>query len=491
MMTGTMTKAALEGIPGVSSVSDEPSTLDAYAGDLSFVGKGSPRFLVKVESADAVQEVVKLAKETATPLVPVSSGAPHFYGDTVPAAGDAVVLDLSGMKKISFISRVGRVAVFEPGVTFGELIPAVAKEGLRLNLPLQPRSTKSVVGSMLSREAVILPHYHWDISDPIGSTEVVFGTGEMFRTGAAAGPGTIEEQRQAGGAQKEAAGPSANSWHRVLQGSQGTMGIVTWASTRCELIPHVEQPYFIGSSDLTKLLEAVHWLVRLRLGNECFIINKADFAGLLTDGPGDYARLAAGLPSWILFFNLAAYDYLPQLKIKGQIEDTRELLQRMGVQAVQSVGGVAAGQFLEVVRRPSNEPYWKLRPRGACQDIFFVTTYGKIPGLLKAMNAVAEARGFQSGTMGVYLQPIVQGTSCHCEFNLFYDPRNPGEADAVRALATDAIQPLMEAGAFFSRPFGEAARQIMNRDAATIEALKKVKAIVDPAGILNPGKLCF
>jgi FAD/FMN-containing dehydrogenase len=31
----------------------------------------------------------------------------------------------------------------------------------------------------------------------------------------------------------------------------------------------------------------------------------------------------------------------------------------------------------------------------------------------------------------------------------------------------------------------------MNRDAASVEALKKVKAIVDPAGILNPGKLCF
>ncbi len=49
----------------------------------------------------------------------------------------------------------------------------------------------------------------------------------------------------------------------------------------------------------------------------------------------------------------------------------------------------------------------------------------------------------------------------------------------------------MNAGAFFSRPFGEAARQIMNRDAAGVEALKKFKAIVDPAGILNPGKLCF
>jgi FAD/FMN-containing dehydrogenase len=77
------------------------------------------------------------------------------------------------------------------------------------------------------------------------------------------------------------------------------------------------------------------------------------------------------------------------------------------------------------------------------------------------------------------------------EFNLFYDPEDERETRIVRSLAASTIQPLMNAGAFFSRPFGEAAKEIMNRDAAGVEALKRFKAIVDPAGILNPGKLCF
>jgi FAD/FMN-containing dehydrogenase len=487
-----VTESALAGAVGKENVSEAPAALEAYAGDMSFVGKVRPRFVAKVGDLQTLQALMALAKETGTPLVPVSSGPPHFHGDTVPSTGDAVIVDLSGMKKIDLIDPFERVAsIVEPGVTFGELITAVAEKGLRLNMPLQPRATKSVVGSMLSREPVIMPHYHWDISDPIGSTEVVFGTGDMFRTGAAAGPGGIAEQRAGGGVQKEAAGPSAMSLHRLLQGAQGTMGIVTWASVRCELLPEKEKPYFIASSDVAKLMEAAHWLIRLRLGNELLILSAADMAALMTDTDAAHARLIAKLPPWVLFFNLAAYKYFPDMRLQGQVEDTRDLLQRLGLQTVQNVGGVAAPKFLESIRRPSDEPYWKLRRQGGCQDIFFLTTNARIPGLVKTMTEVAEAAGYRTGKMGVYLQPVVQGTGCHVEFNLFYNPADQAEASVVRELATRAIQPLMNAGAFFSRPFGEAAKQIMNRDAAGVEALKKVKTIVDPAGILNPGRLCF
>lgn len=487
-----VTESELASVVGAANVSADPAVLDGFAGDHSFVGKVRPQFVAKVDGLETVKKLVTLAKETNTPLVPVSSGGPHFYGDTVPSSGDAVIVDLSGMKKVDLIDGFERVAsMVEPGVTFGELIPVVAEHGLRLNIPLQPRATKSVVGSMLSRDAVIMPHYHWDIADPIGSTEVVFGTGDKFWTGSAAGPGNIAQQRAGGGVQKEAAGPSATSLHRLFQGSQGTMGICTWASVRCELLPSREQPYFVASNDVAKLLQAAHWLIRLRLGNELFILNNVDVAALMAENDLAYAKLVAKLPSWVLFFNLGAYNYFPDMRLEGQIKDTRELLQRLSLQTVQNVGGIAAGEFLEAVRGPSAEPYWKLRRAGGNQDVFFLTQFARIPGLVKIMTDAVEAAGYPAGKMGIYLQPIVQGSSCHVEFNLPYDPADQAEADVVRRLATSTIQPLMNGGAFFSRPFGEAARWIMNRDAASVEALKKFKAIVDPAGILNPGKLCF
>ncbi len=479
-------------IVGADNVSHAPATLNEYSRDISFVNTVKPELVVKPRNTGDIKKIVNLAKETLTPLVPISSGPPHFRGDTVPGIGGAIIVDLSGMKKIVRVDRLNRVAMFEPGVTFGELIPAVAKEGLMLNMPLKPRQSKSVISSLLEREPVIMPKYHWDIADPLGSIEVVFGTGDVFRTGAAAGPGTIEEQWEAGGAQKEAAGPSAASWHRVIQGSQGTMGIVTWASARCELLPSVEEPFLIGSSQLDKILETVHWLIRLRLVNECFMLNNPILAAILAEKwPEGYHNLKETLPPWILFFNIAGYEYLPEERVSSQIEDMRDVTQRVGVEPVPSIGRVSASELLEAARRPSEEPYWKLRYKGACQEIFFLTIYDKLSELIRVMYAAVDEAGYSPTDIGIYLQPIAQGTSCHCEFNLFYDPENLGEVARIKNLSISAISNLMARGAFFSRPYGENTRMIMNRDAATVAALKKVKGIADPANIMNPGKLCF
>jgi len=181
-------KEKLVKIVGAGNVMYEQTVLDEYSRDMSFVNAVRPACVVKPINSGDVQKIVNLANETLTPLVPVSSGPPHFRGDTVPGTGGAVVVDLSGMKKVIRIDRARRVAMVEPGVTFGELIPEVEKEGLRLNMPLLPRKSKSVVGSMLEREPVTMPKYQWDIADPMAGAGVCFGTGDEFRTGQAAGP---------------------------------------------------------------------------------------------------------------------------------------------------------------------------------------------------------------------------------------------------------------------------------------------------------------
>ncbi len=485
-------KEKLVKIVGAGRVSDDPAALDEYSRDMSFVNAVRPLGVVKPKNATEIRQIVKLANETLTPLVPVSSGPPHFRGDTVPGTGGAVIVDLSGMKKIINVDRARRVAMVEPGVTFGELIPAAAKEGIRLNLPLLPRPTKTVVGSLLEREPVIMPKYQWDVSDPLACVEVIFGSGDEFRTGQAAGPGTVKQQWDVGGVQKAPYGPGIASWHRLIQGSQGTIGIVTWASMRCELLPSLEEPFVVTSSDLTTLLDLTAWLIRLKMANECFILNNVNLAAIFArKWPGDYQRIKDALPTWVLFYNVAGYEYLPEERVSAHIKDITAITQRLGVEAVRTAGEVSAGEILKAVQRPSAEPYWKLRYKGACEDVLFLTINDRLEGQIAVMNELAEMAGYPTSDMGVYIQPVVQGTGVHCEFNLFYDPENAGEANRVRGLAVAAVKELMAANAFFSRPYGENAGTIVNRDAATLAVLNKLKDIFDPNHVMNPGKACF
>jgi hypothetical protein len=485
-------KEKLSKIVGARNVSYSQAALDEYSSDMSFVNSVRPLCVVKPTTAGEVQKIVQLANKTRTPLVPVSSGSPHFRGDTVPGAGGAVIVDLGQMKKVVFVDRPRRVAMVEPGVTFEELIPQVKKEGLRLNMPLLPRKSKSVIGSILEREPILMPKYQWDISDPLACTEVFFGTGEEFRTGQAAGPGTVKEQWKVGGLQKAPYGPGTASWHRLIQGAQGTMGIVTWASMRCELLPSLEEPYVVGSPNLGPLLDLTSWLIRLRMVNECFILNNTNLAAIFAHNwPVEFKDLKDTLPPWTLFYTVAGYEYAPEERVDTHIGDITGITQRLGLEAVKAAGRISANDILKTVQQPSAEPYWKLRYKGSCQDIFFLTIQDRLEDQIGAMIGQAEKAGYPVSDLGVYIQPVVQGTSYHCEFNLFYDSGNPNERKRVKDLSAQATRNLMAKGAFFSRPYGENAGMILNRDAATIAVLNKLKNIVDPNNIMNPGKICF
>jgi len=481
----------LEKIVGGENIVETTEELEQFSKDMSFVARVRPKSVVKVKTADEIQQLIKWANEAKTPLVPVSSGPPHFRGDTVPGTGGAVIVDLSGMKRIIRVDARNRVAMVEPGVNFIELIPILAREGLRLNLPLLPRKTKSVVASMLDREPVIMPLFQWDIQDPLTCIEVVFGSGDLFRTGSAAGPGTLEQQWAAKQAQVNPMGPGQTDIARIVQGSQGTMGIVTWATVRCEKIPKMQKPFIIGAAEPEKLIELVYRMLWLKIVDECIIVNGTALAAMVTTSPEQYSRLKNNLPRWILFFCLAGYDYFPAERVVFQEKEMMEAAQHIGIEPGSSLAGISAFEMLKLLAQPSDDPHWKLRQKGACQDIFFQTTMDKVPKFTDIMFDAAGKHGYYNSDIGIYIQPLVQGTSCHVEFELLYNPAEAKESAKIKEIEIRSAEALMSAGAFFSRPYGAICDLAYRRDAETTAALRKVKRIFDPNNIMNSGKLCF
>jgi len=139
----------------------------------------------------------------------------------------------------------------------------------------------------------------------------------------------------------------------------------------------------------------------------------------------------------------------------------------------------------------AKEPHWKLRSKGGVRDIFFHSTLENVPAFLGSMMETAEAHKYRAADVGVYLQPQHQGVAYHCEFSLPFDPADALETAKMKGLFTAASERLIGEGAYFSRPYGEWADKVYNRDAQSREALRVVKKILDPNNVLNPSKLCF
>ncbi len=480
----------LSALTGESSVVEDPALLSGYSSCMGTSQTGMVLACVKPENRDQVRAVVRLANQMALNLIPVSSGEPHMRGATVPQ-GPAVMLDLSGMNKIVRVDRQYRVAIIEPGVQFPQLKAEVERQGLKVHMPLLPRANKSVIASYLEREPILMPRYHWDMSDPLLCTELVFGTGDLFRTGTAAGPGSLQEQWKNGIEQRNPMGPAASDFMRVVQGSQGTIGVVTWASVKLEMLPEARKLFFATGDRLDRLIDFSYRVNRVKLADEFMLFNGFALASIIGERPEEIRALAARQAPYTAVYTLGGYEYFPEKRVEYEEHDTGKIAQQFGVLPRQDVPGAGAAKMMRILDNPSPEPYWKLRPAGAFREIFFLTTMDKAGSLIRLMEELAASHGYPVDEIAVYMQPIQQGRSCHLEFVLFFNPDDAAEAQRVQKLAGEASIALADAGAFFSRPYGLWADIAYARCPGSVEALRKVKGIFDPNDVLNRGKLCF
>lgn len=485
-------KQDLIGLVGQDHVVDDPAVLDGYSRDESFVPPLKPRYVVRPGDEDQVKALVEWANNTGAALVPVSSGPPHFYGDTVPSVPGAVMVDLSRLGRVLRIDRRNRMVVIEPGVTYGRLQIELAREGMRVTSPLYPRANKSVMAGLLERQPTLICRYNYSLPEPLRNCGVIWGEGTRFFTGEAGyGPADLEGQWATGGRQVDPKGPAQTDFYRLLSGAQGTLGIVTWASVKCELLANPRKLLFVTADRLEDLVDLTYRLTRIRVADEIFVVNAAYLAALVGEDAADVAALKETLPAWTLIMGVGGRALFPEERMAVAENDVADAAAAFGREVLDAIPGLATTRVEKAVWDVAEGEPWKLRYKGGVSDIFFHTPLENAPAFLATMFETAAAHKYPATDMGVYLQPQHQGVAYHCEFSLPFARDDQRESERVRGLFSDASKRLMDTGAYFSRPYGEWAEPVYNRDAASKDALRTVKNIVDPNNVLNPSKLCF
>jgi FAD/FMN-containing dehydrogenase len=487
---GIMTsKDELAKIVGKENVSDAPADLLRYSKDHSLVPPGMPECVVYPISSEQVGKVLKWSNKSNVPIVPVSSKE-HFNGGAVPRQG-GVILDLSKMNKIFEINQDLKKTRFEAGVTWGQLTDALAKEGMRVLMPLLPHANRSVLTDFLEREVPTNTVY--DYGEPMQAFEVVWPTGEIFKLGSASVNGYPDSMSKGG----NPSGPGID-FYRFVQGAQGTMGVVTWTNLKIMFATKMDKVFFAPIHDLGYAQEFLYRILPRRVGQEVLLLNRTDLAAIIAEKwPADFEKLRATLPPWTLILVVSGLVRRPEEKIDYEVKLLKEVLRNefRNLSLDEALPGFPGlgGKMLSLLRNPwpADVPYWKNRWQGNSQSLFFIARPDKTPRFVEIVEAVAPKHGYPVADIGSYIQPIEHNRACQVEFTFFYSESDAAAKARIAALYRDAAKALINEGALFTRPYGELAPMVYERAASYVMALRRVKKIFDPNNVMNPGNLCF
>lgn len=162
-----------------SSKEDRELYNDPYnPGDpLEFVSGG----FVAPASVEEVQAVVKTANRLGVPLWPVSTGKNLAYGGAAPLVRGTVVLDLKRMNRILEVNEDLAYAWVEPGVSFFDLYRYLQDKGHKLWMSVPGPGWGSIVGNGVER-GIGYGYFDDQFANSAG-LEIVLPSGELMRAG--------------------------------------------------------------------------------------------------------------------------------------------------------------------------------------------------------------------------------------------------------------------------------------------------------------------
>lgn len=180
----------LGSIVGAKYVSDDRGLLLYYTRDVSIVPPGRPQgVVVRPGSVEEVVELVRLANQTLTPLIPMG-GKASISGTPPGQPGRGIIVDMKRMDKVIEIDEVNMTVTAQCGITLGELAGKVNAMGFDINTAGQPAYVDTVGGHISGIPGGGFGQYGFSVGcnwHYILGMKVVLPTGSIVDTGTGEG----------------------------------------------------------------------------------------------------------------------------------------------------------------------------------------------------------------------------------------------------------------------------------------------------------------
>jgi len=205
-------------IVGEERISMRESDLDAHSQDESRHEPHRPDVVVWAERADEISAILRYANAHCIPVTPWSGGS-SLEGNPIPVQG-GLLLALYNMNKILEIREQDLQVIVQPGIVYDELNKKLARYGLFFP-PAPASSDVATIGGMVANNSSGMHAVKYGATkDYVLKLQVVLPTGEIITTGC--------------NAIKTASGYDLI---HLFVGSEGTLGVVTEITLRLRIVP--------------------------------------------------------------------------------------------------------------------------------------------------------------------------------------------------------------------------------------------------------------
>ncbi len=229
----TIDVTRLRDIVGERNIKTDPSDLYVYGSDSS-VHHAMPWVIVKPETTPQVQEIMRYANDETIPVI-ARGGGSGMCGQTVPIQG-GIMLDMKGMNKILEINLEDVYCRVEPGVVDDDLNLALKQYGVFY--PPTPASSRiaTIGGEIANNASGVRSVKYGATRDAVLGMKVVLPNGDLISLGA-------HTRVEASGYQL----------HKLMVGSEGTLGVVVEATLSFVPIPEFR---CMGVANFDSLVDA-------------------------------------------------------------------------------------------------------------------------------------------------------------------------------------------------------------------------------------------